>query len=205
MPNDSGFQAQSKTNRVEATVLRESLKMRFTQAAKSIVPMSFMVFILGVLLWSACPPSRLVAWLFLSYAGTVGTSIYCKHKAGILDTASDKTIAWLSRRFRLDTVYIGLAVGSGVWWVAAVSKYEIQLLVTVILCFHSIASLVNLATDEKNYLAIMLPNLGQLVIFWIIAGGNGIGIALAVISVIYFLFTFARQNSRVFAESIRIR
>jgi len=189
----------------QATILRESLKARFFQVRRGFVAMLLMSLLLGALLWSTCPPSRLVAWLLLSCAASANINLYAKRKAKLVDTAPDETIVRLNRSFTLQCVLNGLTVGSGVWWVAAASQFETQLLITFILCIHANASLATQSTNEKSYLAIMLPNLSQLLLFWIMAGSNGTSIALAVACVMFFLFAFVRQNSRVFAESVRIR
>jgi len=207
MPNDSGFSKQHWINEDQAVVVRESLRIRFSQTARGIVPMTIMVLILGVLLWSACPPARLLAWLSASYTCVVLTSIDCRRKFKLLDSESNETILRLSSRLQALLLTNGIAVGSGMWLVAAVSPYEVKLLVTAMLCFYSVATLANLSTDEKTYFAVMFTSLGQVIAYWLTLGSSGVGIviALAVACISYFLFTFARQNAKVFAESIRMR
>jgi len=61
-----------------AVVIRESLRIRCTQAAHALIPMSGALVVVGILLWAYSPPQRLLAWLGSCFVTTALTAIDCR-------------------------------------------------------------------------------------------------------------------------------
>lgn len=196
--------ARARDERV--AVIQESLRLRCAQAIQALVPMSVGLPVIGALMWTAVSsPSRLLAWLLSCYAATVIAAIDCKYIINHLDSASEEMLARLNNRFLVTTVLNTVAVGSGVWWVATGSSHEIGFFITLCLCFYAFGHLINGSSHMTSFNAGLATNLGQAMAFWLTQDIDGVAIAALLACITYLLFTFARQNSKAFAESIHMR
>lgn len=203
---DRHMPQHARTHDERVAVIRESLRLRCAQAIQALVPMSVGLPVIGALMWTTVSsPSRLLAWLLSCYAATVIAAIDCKYIIKHLDSASEEVLARLNNRFLVTTVLNTVAVGSGVWWVATGNPHEIGFFITLCLCFYAFGHLINGSSHMMSFNAGLSVNLGQAMAFWITQGVEGIAIAALLACITYLLVTFARQNSKAFAESIRMR
>jgi len=190
---------------VAAEIVRESMRIRCRQSILSLPSMGVILLVVGALLWGEVDSLRLVAWLGISFATTALRAAVCAWILPRIEAAGRDRLVMLETWLAATVLTNTLALGAGVWWVAAAGPIEVQYFVTLVICIYSVGALVNASSHAPSFVAGVIANLGQAVLFWVTQGLDGIKIAvpLAVIGVL--LAGFARANARSFAESVRMR
>lgn len=189
----------------EAVVIRESLRIRCTQAAHALIPMSGALVVVGILLWAYCPPQRLLGWLGSCFVTTALTALDCRGMLRKIDQASEQQLAQFNRRFLLTTLLNTLAMGASIWWVGPVSPPPIGFFVTLCVCIYAIGHVINSSSHLSSFLAGLIANLGLVIAYWLLQGPQGMAIAVMICSIAFLLSTFGRQNAAAFAENVLMR
>jgi signal transduction histidine kinase len=188
-----------------AAVIRESIRLRCMQSIRSVVPMSSALVATGALLWFFCPTDRLLAWLLSSFSMTVMRGLVCRRILSRLADSPDAALAGYNRQLMVSGALMATTSGAGVWWIAVGATTDVKFFVTLVLCIYAIAGLVNASSELVSFLLVLFGNLGQVTVFWLAQGSEGVPVAVLLIALLYLLSTFARHNAKSFAESIRIR
>ena len=206
-PMDASFAATRRalTVDVAAEIERESMRIRCRQSILSLPSMGVILLVVGALLWGEVDSARLVAWLGLSFAMTALRAAACARILPRIDAAERDQLVVLETWLAATVLSNTLALGSGVWWVAAAGPIEVQYFVTLVICIYSVGALVNASSHAPSFIAGVLANLGQAVLFWTTQGVDGVKIAVPLAVIGLLLAGFARANAHSFAESVRMR
>jgi signal transduction histidine kinase/CheY-like chemotaxis protein len=189
----------------EAMVIRVSLRIRCTQAAHALIPMSGALVVVGILLWAYCPPQRLLAWLGSCFVTTAFTAMDCRAMLREIDQASEQQLARFNLHFLITTLLNTLAMGAGIWWVGPVSPPATGFFVTLCICIYAIGHVINSSSHWRSFLAGLVANLGLAIAYWLLQGPEGMAIALMICNIAFLLSTFGRQNAAAFAENVLMR
>jgi two-component system, sensor histidine kinase len=190
---------------VLADIERESMSIRCRQSIQSLPSMAVVLTITGALLWGAVDSARLLGWVGACFAMTALRAGVCALILPRLASVSREQLIGYERWLASTTIANTLAMGSGVWWVAAIGSIEVQYFVTLTTCLYSVGSLVNASTNAPIFIAGVAANLGQTIAFWALHGLDGIKIAIPLVVIALLLVAFGRANARAFAESVRMR
>lgn len=190
---------------VSVAILRESLRLRCIQAVHATVPMSGALGMVGALLWPEASHGRLLAWLLTCFATTLVAAADCGLMVKKIADASARELAHFNRRYVATSFLNTIAMGAGIWWLASISAPETGFFVTLCLCFYAIGHVVNGSSHLRGFLPALFANLGQPLLFWLMQGGLGSGIAIMLAGIIYLLWTFAQQNAKNFSQNVRMR
>jgi hypothetical protein len=190
---------------VLADIERESMSIRCRQSIQSLPSMAVVLTITGALLWGTVDSARLLGWVGACFAMTALRAGVCALILPRLASVSREQLTGYERWLASTTIANTLAMGSGVWWVAAIGSIEVQYFVTLTTCLYSVGSLVNASTNAPIFIAGVAANLGQTIAFWALHGLDGIKIAIPLVVIALLLVAFGRANARAFAESVRMR
>jgi signal transduction histidine kinase len=193
---------------VDVEIVRRSLRLRCQQAFRIRWPLSFVLFSVGALLWpeEGIPKTGLVAWLGLTFLALCWRVVLCRKVIERLDQATPAQLHAFQRRLLWHTMPLNLAMGAGVWWVAApVASTEIQFFVTLAVCFYAVGALISLSSHPPSFELALVCNLGQAILFWLLQGTAGMKISIPLVVTAYLLVTLGRENQRAFAESVRMQ
>lgn len=190
---------------IAAEIERESMRIRCRQSLHSLPSMAVVFAVTGVLLWGGVPSWRLLAWLGTCLAMTALRAALCAHVLPRIDSTDRGRLAQFEAGLFATVLTNTLAMGSGMWWVAAAGDTEVQYFVTLTVCLYSVGALVNASSHVPSFVAGVATNVGQAAVFWIAQGLDGMKIAVPLAVIGLLLAGFARANAHVFADSIRMR
>ena len=190
--------------RFEERVESQRLRVAQSRTAFLIVSIGGTIYVFG--LWDEVSHFNLLAWVGICVAITAIRDRVCKW---VNSTLGDITVAGIYRN-ELWLYFTSLAnttaVGAGYWLVAYGSSERTILIVTLLSCLYAVGTTVNSAMHSRHIRELLATNLGQGVVFMLIARDPPeIEVAFAISALAYLLVKFCNRISRQFMESIRIR
>ena len=107
--------------------------------------------------------------------------------------------------FRLASITSQTVTGAGIWIVFGNDHVVAAYMMTVLISLYGVGAMTNLAHDYRS-LRLTLPLLmGQIVLFWLLAGGEGYALAVIVTGLTVMMMSGGRRSQGIFDSSIRIR
>jgi signal transduction histidine kinase/CheY-like chemotaxis protein len=188
-----------------AEIQRESIRLRCRQSVQAMPVMAAVLVAIGFLVWSETDRELLAIWIALAFGSILMRSTACARILDLLPGAGPGELARIEARLAAMLLGETAAMGSAMWLVAAHGTEEIQFFVTLALCFYAIASMVTASSHVASFSAGVAANLGQAMLFWLLSGPHGARIAVSLGIIGSLLVLFARENSRSFATSVRMR
>jgi signal transduction histidine kinase/CheY-like chemotaxis protein len=106
-----------------------------------------------------------------------------------------------------EMIVTSIVFGAGFWWIGIEGTQQALFAITIIACLYATGSMVNLSTDFRSFVYCGVLNLGQGVLLFsgIVVDKYHPEIAVSIAAVLFLLISFARENARQFADTIKIR
>lgn len=189
---------------IALAVLRGSVESRCRQAPVAFLGMLLNTIASVLLIGRGIDLAGVALWLT---ATTVLLSL--RYRIALrarreLDGPQD-VLARHDRNFRYLSIIAQIVTGAGIWIVLERGNAAASYMMTLLICLYGVGSMINLSHDLRS-LRLTLPLLmGQVVLFWLLQGGEGIALAV-ILSGLTLMMLFAGQGSQqTFDDSIRIR
>lgn len=201
LPRNAGTYTTLEKRRIaEETQL---LRARQSILASALVFVGGSVF--GIFLLFEAPPLNVGAWLGTVFVLTAIRGYVCARIRDRVPTATDAELAAHERWFALTSAPLALTMGSSFWIVAAHGTDGAVLTVTLLCCVYAFGSAVNSSVHFPQFLTATLLNLGQGVLFLLLADQTWMRVnALSVGLTGLLLLNFGRSNAATFARSVLI-
>lgn len=189
----------------ELEVSRESLRQRCEASVQALPSMSLALVAIGAMLDGAVPRRYLVAWLGLMFCSTLLRMVVCSRFLKALPSIDNAGFDRMQQVLHATLILNTTIAGASIWLPGVEQAAEVRLLVTLLACFYAIGSLVNASSHFGSYAAGIVANLGQLILFWILQGSDGMKISLLLAIIGYLLTVAGRYNARMFRTSFLAR
>lgn len=190
---------------LDRRVAARSVRLRATQSIHTGPIVGVAASVCGTLFaWMGGGPASLL-WAAIVVAGALVNRRACRALAELPEDAPPSRIAAAEERLWWLTVMNTVTVGAGIWLNAIGNQDAERLfLVTMILSLYSLGALINASTHPPTFVTGAWINMGSMVVFWALRGGEGWAPAIAIAGLLLLLTRFSAQIKRDFVESVRI-
>ncbi len=187
--------------------------LRLTRATQSIrvhqSSTSLPLFLLGavvfiVVMWDEAPRLQLVTWLVLCFLATLVRSIVCARITPKIESASTSELDRFEHWLFWTAIANSSAIGSGFWWIGIEGTDRLVTALTLVSCMYAIGAMINASVHFSSFVLSISANLGQGIVFLGIIRSEWYLLFSSIVTYL-LLILFGKQNSRTFADSIRIR
>ncbi len=189
---------------ITLALLRGSVQSRCRQAPSAFLGMALNTIASVLLIGRGIHPAGIAIWLT---ASTVLLSL--RYRVALLARREldgpQETLARHDRRFRQLSITTHIVTGAGIWIVLNRHDAAASYMMTLLICLYGVGGMINLSHDLRS-LRLSLPLLmGQVVLFWLLQGGEGIAIAVILAGLTLMMLSAGQGSQQAFDDSIRIR
>lgn len=188
------------------SLTRESQRVRVAQSHKSLwlVILSGLVYLYG--LWDEVDSGALVLWLSLIALAAVIRVMVCRRVEAGLSLATVPALYRNEVNLYLTSLFSTLAVGAGFWMVGLGGSPRSVFALILLSLIYAIGTTINSSIHFRGFWVLLITNLGQAFVYLtIFVQPAEIEVSAAIIAIAILLNEFARRNSNIFADSIRMR
>lgn len=200
----STVQDSQRDAAIALALLRGSVHSRSRQAPVALLGMALNTIVGVLLIGRGIHPTGVALWLT-----TTTVLLSLRYRVALLarrDLGGPRdALARHDRHFRRLSITTQAVTGAGIWIVLDRHDAAASYMMTLLICLYGVGSMINLSHDLRS-LRLSLPLLmGQLVLFWLLQGGEGIAIAVILGGLTVLMLSAGQGSQQIFDESIRIR
>jgi signal transduction histidine kinase len=194
-------------------IMRTSLLVRTAQSKQTVPVVAASLLVVGFALHQRVEAVGLYTWTALLAATTLARMLICQMIAARVASAPIAQLQRYERWMWLSLIANTFVTGLVFWMVTSTADATsadattVEVVITLLSCFYAIGSLVNASSHFPSFATGAVLNMGQGVAFWLGLGPNTLQLEIAApyAAVGALIIGFARENSRQFRESLRIR
>jgi two-component system, sensor histidine kinase len=197
-----------KERSLEDIVTRAAMRARISQLPRSTFIILAAAAAVLVVLRTRVNAAQLYWWTGFVSVSAIARWVLCRVLRERIDDASSAGLARYQRYLFAGSVLNAVAVGSAFYLVARQGDATVQVVITLLCCFYTIGAFAILSSHFASFLATSSIIFGLGILFWlgVYSGGSPhIDVAIVCLAAAATIITAARENSRQFHESLRIR
>ena len=122
-----------------------------------------------------------------------------------LASATHLELEGFDRQFRLLSFSSQTVTGALIWIVWGTHDEISAYVVTLLICLYATGTMINLSHDYRSFRMTIPLLMVQPTLFWLLAGVDGIAIAVILIGLTVLMISSVRNSQRTFEDSVRIR
>jgi two-component system, sensor histidine kinase len=211
-PTDNAYPRAEGTTDAERSleniITRASMRMRIAQASRTAPAVVVAVAFLVVALRGRVDNAQLYLWAAFISVAMIARTIMCLLLRARIESCPTADLPRYERYLFASAVVNAIAAGSAFYLVARNGDFTVRLMITLLTSLYGIGTLVNASSHLRSFVAVSAINFGLGIAFWLGIYSNDephVEVAIALLAVASLVISFARENSRQFRESLRIR
>jgi signal transduction histidine kinase/CheY-like chemotaxis protein len=190
---------------IDTEILRESVRSRAVQTLPGAIAVSLALVLLPILLLGQVSFWRMGIWFGSVALAMSGRILLARHILSRLDSADATFIEAADRRLRYSSMLNQTVSGAGIWLAGAGATEAVQFFLTLSIALFGVGAMVNLSSDYRSFRASLPLQMVHPVCFWLLAGLDGLRIALPLAALSLLMLSQVRGSTRMFADSVRMR
>ena len=197
-----------ESQQAQQLILLESVRTRTAVAPISIVA-SFLTTILFTpfLVAEEVSWARICLWVFPFFLSTIARTYYSIGVHKDIEAMSQAQLETADKWLRFSSIVNQTLLSTGIWIIYSPTNdtIAIPIFVTMTIVVFTFGAMSNLVSDPKSFrLSVPIP-IVQVIVFWVLQGGPGYSIGVAVVSALILIFVVHGRMYQLFCESVLIR
>jgi signal transduction histidine kinase/ActR/RegA family two-component response regulator len=201
----SGTGEVTRDKAIATAMLRASIRSRGQQAGMAFAAMILNTAFCVVLLGRGVDGTALAALLIAITALLLVRYIVATRASRALPAASHLELQGFDKQFRILSFASQTVTGALIWIVWGTHDEISAYVVTLLICLYAIGTMINLSADYRSFRSTIPLLMVQPTLFWLLAGVDGIAIAVILMGLTVLMISSVRNSQHTFEDSVRIR